>query len=180
EFPDALISLKTPQAVGALAHNKVGEVTTETNGATSIMDKESNTSTQGLVRLTYHLARVAHLQSAWKMLAHYLFIHSRYLAPVLADDSSAGAQRRLAIYQLLQFIHNEGERAVEATNETDARHAILRYIRRLKSLYEDKGLRPVPVSAEGLDAVRLTTVHGAKGLEWSCVYLPYLGRGHFP
>ena len=114
------------------------------------------------------------------MLAHYLFIHSRYLAPVLADDSSAGAQRRLAIYQLLQFIHNEGERAVEATNETDARLAILRYIRRLKSLSEDKGLRPVPVSAEGLDAVRLTTVHGAKGLEWSCVYLPYLGRGHFP
>jgi hypothetical protein len=114
------------------------------------------------------------------MLAHYLFIHSRYLAPVLADGSSAGAQSRLAIYQLLQFIHNEGTRAVEATNEPDARHAILRYIRRLKSLSEDKGLRPVPVSAEGLDAVRLTTVHGAKGLEWSCVYLPYLGRGHFP
>jgi DNA helicase-2/ATP-dependent DNA helicase PcrA len=139
-----------------------------------------STQAEGLARLTQHLARVAHLQSAWKMLAHYLFIHSRYLAPVLADDSSAGAQRRLAIYQLLQFLHNEDARAVEATNEADARRAVLRYVRRLKSLYEDKGLRPVPVSAEGLDAVRLTTVHGAKGLEWSCVYLPYLGRGHFP
>ncbi|MGA9996747.1 MAG: ATP-dependent helicase [Pyrinomonadaceae bacterium] len=180
EFPDALISPKTAQAVGALAHNKAGEVITETNDTMSGVGKESDTSTEGLARLTYHLARVAHLQSTWKMLAHYLFIHSRYLAPVLADDSSAGAQRRLAIYQLLQFIHNEGERAVEATNEADARRAILRYIRRLKSLYEDKSLRPVPVSAEGLNAVRLTTVHGAKGLEWSCVYLPYLGRGHFP
>jgi superfamily I DNA/RNA helicase len=180
EFPDALISLKSTQAVGALVHNRVEEVTTETNGAASVIGKEGSTSTEGLARLTQHLARVAHLQSAWKMLAHYLFIHSRYLAPVLADDSSTGAQRRLAIYQLLQFIHNEGERAVEATDEADARRAILRYVRRLKSLYEDKGLRPVPVSAEGLDAVRLTTVHGAKGLEWSCVYLPYLGRGHFP
>lgn len=135
---------------------------------------------EGLARLTYHLAHVAHLQSAWKMLSNYLFIHSRYLAPLLADNSSAGAQRRLAVYQLLQFLHNEGARAVEATNEPDARRAILRYVRRLKSLSEDKSLRPVPVSAEGLDAVRLTTVHGAKGLEWSCVYLPYLGRGHFP
>ncbi|MBD0325061.1 MAG: UvrD-helicase domain-containing protein, partial [Pyrinomonadaceae bacterium] len=180
EFPDALISIERTQAVGALAHNKVGEDTTETNGATSVMGKEGDTRPEGLARLTYHLARVAPLQSAWKMLAHYLFIHSRYLGPLLADGSSAGTQKRLAIYQLLQFIHNEGARAVEATNEADARRAILRYVRRLKSLYEDKGLRPVPVSAEGLDAVRLTTVHGAKGLEWSCVYLPYLGRGHFP
>jgi superfamily I DNA/RNA helicase len=181
EFPDALTPLNTTQEFNAFAHNKlIREVTAETSGATNAGGAESDASAAGLARLIYHLARVAHLQSPWKMLAHYLFIHSRYLAPVLADDSSAGAQSRLAIYQLLQFIHNEGERAVEATNETDARLAILRYIRRLKSLSEDKGLRPVPVSAEGLDAVRLTTVHGAKGLEWSCVYLPYLGRGHFP
>ncbi len=181
EFPDALTPLNTTQEFNALAHNKlIREVTSETSGATNARSEESDASTAGLARLIYHLARVAHLQSPWKMLAHYLFIHSRYLAPVLADNSSAGAQRRLAIYQLLQFIHNEGERAVEATNEMDARLAILRYVRRLKSLSEDKGLRPVPVSAEGLDAVRLTTVHGAKGLEWSCVYLPYLGRGHFP
>jgi DNA helicase II / ATP-dependent DNA helicase PcrA len=180
EFPDALTPLNTTQAASASASNKIGDVTTGTGGGASAAGKESGRSTEGLARLTYHLARVAHLQSAWKMLASYLFIHSRYLAPVLADNSSAGAQRRLAIYQLLQFIHNEGERAVEATSESDARCAILRYVRRLKSLYEDKGLRPAPVSAEGLDAVRLTTVHGAKGLEWSCVYLPFLGRGHFP
>jgi DNA helicase-2/ATP-dependent DNA helicase PcrA len=181
KFPDALTPLDTTQEFNALAYNKlIREFTTETSGATNARGKESAVSAAGIARLIYHLARVAHLQSAWKMLAHYLFIHSRYLAPVLADDSSTGAQRRLAIYQLLQFIHNEGERAVEATNETDARRAILRYVRRLKSLYEDKGLRPIPVSAEELDAVRLTTVHGAKGLEWSCVYLPYLGRGHFP
>lgn len=181
EFPDALTPLDTTQEFNTLAPDKlIREFTTETSGATNAGGAESDVSAAGFARLIYHLARVAHLQSAWKMLAHYLFIHSRYLAPVLADDSSAGAQRRLAIYQLLQFLHNEGERAVEATNETDAQRAILRYIRRLKSLSEDKGLRPAPVSAEGLDAVRLTTVHGAKGLEWSCVYLPYLGRGHFP
>ena len=180
EFPGALTPINTAQAASASASNKIGDVTTGTDGGASAAGKESGRSTEGIARLTYHLARVAHLQSAWKMLASYLFIHSRYLAPVLADNSSAGAQRRLAIYQLLQFIHNEEERAVEATSESDPRRATLRYIRRLKGLYEDKSLRPVPVSAEGLDAVRLTTVHGAKGLEWSCVYLPFLGRGHFP
>jgi superfamily I DNA/RNA helicase/CRISPR/Cas system-associated exonuclease Cas4 (RecB family) len=181
EFPDALTALNVTQGLPAFAHNEdTRAITIERHGVVNAKGEDSDANVAGLARLIYHMARVAHLQSAWKMLAHYLFIHSRYLAPVLADYSSAGAQRRLAIYQLLQFVHNEGERAVEATNETDARHAILRYIRRLKSLSEDKGLRPVPVSAEGLDAVRLTTVHGAKGLEWSCVYLPYLGRGHFP
>ena len=171
EFPAALMSLDTTQVEG---------VRTETSGAAGVMSEEGDISTGGLARLIYHLTRVAHLQSPWRMLAHYLFIHSRYLEPILADDASAGEQRRLAIYQLLQFVHNESERAVEATNEPDARRAVLRYVRRLKGLHEDKGLRPVPVSAEGLDAVRLTTVHGAKGLEWSCVYLPFLGRGHFP
>src|SRR3712207_8521168 len=63
------------------------------------------------------------------------------LFPYTTLFRSAGAQKRLAIYQLLQFIHNESQRAVEATNEPDARRAILRYVRRLKSLAEDKGLR---------------------------------------
>lgn len=165
---------------GALTSNGIGRAITETDGTKSLAGEENGSGKEGLARLIYHLAHVAHLQSAWKMLANYLFLHSRYLAPLLADDSSAGMQRRLAVYQLLQFLHNEGARAVDATNEPDARRAILRYVRRLKSLSEDKSLRPAPASAEGLDAVRLTTVHGAKGLEWSCVYLPYLGRGHFP
>jgi DNA helicase II / ATP-dependent DNA helicase PcrA len=179
EFPGAITSFKPTQDVGVIAGDEIGKPLTETDGTKSLA-VEDGTGKEGLERLIYHLAHVAQLQSAWKMLSNYLFIHSLYLAPLLADNSSAGAQRRLAVYQLLQFLHNEGGRAVEATNEPDARRAILRYVRRLKSLSEDKSLRPVPVSAEGLDAVRLTTVHGAKGLEWSCVYLPYLGRGHFP
>ena len=179
EFPGALASFKPTQDMGVIARDEIGKPITERDGTKSLAVEEG-AGKEGLARLIYHLTHVAHLQSAWRMLANYLFIHSRYLAPLLADDSSAGTQRRSAVYQLLQFLHNEGPRAVEATNEPDARRAILRYVRRLKSLSEDKSLRPVPTSAEGLDAVRLTTVHGAKGLEWSCVYLPYLGRGHFP
>lgn len=180
EFPGVLASFRPTKDVGVIAYDEIRRAITETGETESLAAEEDGAGKEGLARLIYHLAHVAHLQSAWKMLANYLFVHSRYLAPLLADNSSAGAQRRLAVYQLLQFLHNERARAVEATNEPDARRAILRYVRRLKSLSEDKSLRPVPVSAGGLDAVRLTTVHGAKGLEWSCVYLPYLSRGHFP
>src|SRR5205085_1484854 len=122
EFPDALISSTTTQAGDASARDRVREGATETEDETSVENKESNTGNEGeegLARLTYHLSRVAHVQSAWKMLAHYLLIHSRYLAPLLADNSSAGAQRRLAIYQLLQFVHSEEARALEATGETE-------------------------------------------------------------
>ena len=41
-------------------------------------------------------------------------------------------------------------------------------------------MRQAPDWAEGLDAVRLLTVHASKGLEFRAVYLPQLGQGAFP
>ncbi len=138
------------------------------------------TKAAGVARLANHLARVAHIPSVWKLLTHYLFIHSRYLAPLLADTTIAGAQKRLAIYQLLQFTYTQADRAVTITRDTDARRALLAYARRLKMLAEDKALRQAPAAAANLDAVHLVTVHAAKGLEWDAVYLPHLGKGYFP
>lgn len=183
EFPAAIFSFQPPQTLDESTRCKAEGAETgmiDAAGTRVEASNEERGTGDGRARLNAHLARIAHVESAWKLLAHYLFVHSCYLAPLLADTSSAGAQKRLAVYQLLQFLHTEGARAIEATNEPDERRAALRYVRRLKSLYEDKSLRPAPASAEVLDAVRLTTVHGAKGLEWSCVYLPFLGRGHFP
>ena len=40
--------------------------------------------------------------------------------------------------------------------------------------------RQLPTWADGIDAVRLLTVHASKGLEFQVVYLPALGRGIFP
>lgn len=45
---------------------------------------------------------------------------------------------------------------------------------------EDKQLRQPPNWADEINAVRLLTVHAAKGLEWSAVHLPTLSEGKFP
>ena len=43
-----------------------------------------------------------------------------------------------------------------------------------------KNYAQIPAEAENLDAVRLLTVHSAKGLEFPAVFLPYLGAGKIP
>ena len=54
----------------------------------------------------------------------------------------------------------------------------LRYIDALNASGRDEALTP-PTTVVA-DAVELTTVHGAKGLEWNAVYLPGLVQGTFP
>ena len=57
---------------------------------------------------------------------------------------------------------------------------LLRYIRQLEIYGDEKQLRQLPTWADGIEAVRLLTVHASKGLEFQAVYLPILGRGMFP
>jgi DNA helicase-2/ATP-dependent DNA helicase PcrA len=54
----------------------------------------------------------------------------------------------------------------------------LRYIDALDASGRDDALTPPTTSAA--DAVELTTIHGAKGLEWDSVYLPGLVHDAFP
>lgn len=54
----------------------------------------------------------------------------------------------------------------------------LRYIDALNESGRDEALTPPTASV--VDAVELTTVHGAKGLEWGTVYLPGLQADGFP
>ena len=57
---------------------------------------------------------------------------------------------------------------------------LLNYVKKLAHFNEDKNYAQIPVEAENLDAVRLLTVHSAKGLEFPAVFLPYLGAGKIP
>ena len=137
-------------------------------------------STQGKVRLALlasHLDGLRYVKP-WTLLAQYLFERSRYLDYLLADQSVAGQQRLFALYQLLQFAH--GQRPVVPGEETDAKLRLLLHIRQLEIYGDEKQLRQLPSWADGVEAVRLLTVHASKGLEFRAVYLPTLGRGIFP
>src|SRR6218665_1131929 len=57
---------------------------------------------------------------------------------------------------------------------------LLDRIRRLVLLSEDRGLSQLPRSAESIDAVRLMTIHGSKGLEFDAVHLPGMVTSGLP
>ena len=132
----------------------------------------------GLEKLSRHLEGLCYGTSVWNLLVQYLFARSQYLKSLLKDESVAGQQKRLAIYQLLQFAHSLRERFAESGE--DPQRGFLAYIRRLEIFGEEKQLRQMPRCADGIDAVRMLTVHASKGLEFKTVYLPSLGTRSFP
>ena len=130
---------------------------------------------RGLESLRSHLDFVRPGTPAAVLLFVYLFTRSRYLDTVLGDDTVTGACKRVAIYQLLQFATE-----YQPTGDGNPRQQLLRWIRRLETFGDEKQLRQMPSSANGIDAVRLLTVHASKGLEFSSVHLPALGTSIFP
>lgn len=134
---------------------------------------------EGLTKLTKHLLEdeICYGNTAWSMLVQYLFGSAHYLRPVLTDNSVRGQQKRLAIYQFLQFAYELRNRT---TNGSDPKRVFLEYVRRVAIFGEEKQLRQVPIWAESIDGVRILTVHASKGLEFHSVFLPYLSKKHFP
>jgi superfamily I DNA/RNA helicase/Zn-dependent peptidase ImmA (M78 family) len=150
-------------------------------GALSLASEADEISAQGkekLALLAEQLDGLCYGRSAWNTLTRYLFVRSDYLATVLADESVAGQQRRLALYQLVQFVHSHLGRPVKTG--VDPKRDLLRYIRRLEAYGDERQLRQVPAWADGIDAVRVLTIHAAKGLEFEAVYLPVLAKTYLP
>ena len=129
----------------------------------------------GLQRLAGHVADVEHKTTAAALLLDYLFTRSRYLDGLLADKAISGQQKRLALYQLLQFSLEH-----KSAGRGNPRRRLLQWIRRLEAFGEERQLRELPAAARAIDGVRLLTVHASKGLEFSTVYMPALGTGMFP
>ena len=130
---------------------------------------------RGVGSLKSHLDFVGPGTPAAVMLFVYLFTRSRYLDTLLGDDTVTGACKRVAIYQLLQFATE-----YQPTGDGNPRQQLLRWIRRLETFGDEKQLRQMPSSANGIDAVKLLTVHASKGLEFGAVHLPALGTSIFP
>ena len=128
--------------------------------------------------LAKHYASFSYGTNAWNLLVQYLFVESDYLRQLLSEDTVQALQRRLAVYQFLQLAYALRDRFGEQQN--DQKRLFLDYVRRLKITGEDKPLRITPAWADDIDAVRMLTIHGAKGLEFSAVHIPNLSEGQFP
>lgn len=132
-----------------------------------------------LTLLAEHFKNFHPNSSAWNVLSQYLFVKSEYLRFLAAETSVRGKQKRLAIYQLLLLAHQLRDEFGEPEGG-DPKRQFLDYVRHLRIVGEDKQLRQTPGWADDVNAVRLLTIHAAKGLEWSAVHLPTLSNGKFP
>lgn len=144
----------------------------------SFANELSNEGKTGAKKLFKHLTSSEKSISAWSFLAHYLFGESDYLGSLFAADDVNNQSKRLAVFQFTRLAQSLEERF--ANGEKSPIEELLIYVKKLAHFNEDKNYAQIPPEAENLDAVRLLTVHSAKGLEFPAVFLPYLGKGKIP
>ncbi|HZZ31866.1 MAG TPA: ATP-dependent DNA helicase, partial [Phenylobacterium sp.] len=110
----------------------------------------------------------------WDVLARLLLDRTRIAADIAAADDVASRARGLAIWQFMNFVRVQKAAAGLPIQR------LLERIRRLVLLADDRDLRQLPLAAQEIDAVRLMTVHGSKGLEFPVVHLLGLNNNAFP
>jgi superfamily I DNA/RNA helicase len=87
-------------------------------------------------------------------------------------------QDRGAVARLLTLARAFRDRAQTVRETDEPRQAFLRHLRRMVRMRASFG--ELEETGEGPDAIRLLTVHGAKGLEFPIVFVPNLSQGKFP
>jgi len=135
----------------------------------------SEDGTKGLKRLACDLHGVDKTAIPWKMLSVYLFDKSHYLKPLLKNENISNQMRCVGLYQFLNFIRGQ-----QITGVGFPINNILLKIRRLVLLGEERDLRQIPAAALHLDAVRLMTIHGSKGLEFEAAHIPGMMTNGIP
>lgn len=177
QFPEYAIPISDVARVLEAARHKEGGFRSVL--AEAEIDAElSDEGLPGWRRLRSHLTNLDSASTVFEFLVRYLFRESDFLKRFLADESVPNVTSRIAIYQFARFAELMSRRIEERGH--GALNRCLRYVRRVAWFREDKDLAQIPDAAAGLDAVRLLTVHGAKGLEFVSVSLPYLAAGKFP
>jgi superfamily I DNA/RNA helicase len=110
----------------------------------------------------------------WRTLATIVLDRTRIAARIGEAGSVAERSQGIAVWQLMNFLR------VQPRAQGRAVPRLLDRIRRLVAIGDDRDLRQLPAAAQGIDAVRLMTIHAAKGLEFACVHLPGLNQDTLP
>lgn len=135
----------------------------------------SDQGVSGLTALQKVFAEFGADASAWDVLRKLLFEHTSYGARLALGLLQGRPNPAIAIWQLQNFI-----RAVRPGGKGLSIKRLLEHICRLVTLSDERDLRELPPAASEIDAVRLMTIHGSKGLEFRSVHLPSLASGVLP
>jgi superfamily I DNA/RNA helicase len=110
----------------------------------------------------------------WLVLARVLLDWTRTAALLADTDDVATRAMGIAIWQLMGFLRTEGAGPGLPVQR------LLDKIRRLVLLADERDLRQLPQAAQGIEAVRLMTIHGSKGLEFPAVHVMGLNPNSMP
>ncbi len=126
-------------------------------------------------KLIQDFAGVSVASTPWEVLCGYILDRTDLGREITNGATVKERMRALAVWQLFNFIREQSP----AGKGLPIRRVLDR-VRRLVLLAEERDLRQVPAAALDLNAVRLMTVHGSKGLEFDAVHLPGLNSTAFP
>lgn len=110
----------------------------------------------------------------WTILTTMVLDRTRVAAQIASSSSVADQARGIAIWQFMNFVR------VQPPGQGLPILRLMDRIRRLLRLRDDRDLRQLPTSAQGIDAVRLMTIHGAKGLEFPVVHVAGVNQDSMP
>ncbi|OHV95085.1 UvrD/REP helicase [Janthinobacterium lividum] len=134
----------------------------------------SDAGVEALAKLKTVFAGLEAADSPWKILATILLDRTVLAAEITSTESIVARTEGIAIWQFMNFVKTQ------PTGPGLPITRLLKRIRRLLRLSDDKDLRQLPAAAQGIDAVRLMTIHGAKGLEFRAVHVPGLNEDTIP
>ncbi|MDE3110629.1 MAG: UvrD-helicase domain-containing protein, partial [Acidobacteriota bacterium] len=135
----------------------------------------SSSGREGIERLAADLAGLRSNTSAWEFLAVFLLDRTDLVKQLGRAVSVTERMRAVGVWQFLNFVREQSPVGMGLPIQRT-----LDRVRQLVLLAEERDLRQVPAAALHLDAVRLMTVHGSKGLEFEAVHLPGLTVASFP
>jgi superfamily I DNA/RNA helicase len=127
-----------------------------------------------LVKLGISLKDLRPWTPAFEVAATWLLDRSDYLRHLAGDSGINADMSRSAVRQLVEFLDQ-----VEPDGTPLTAKAALRRVRTVMLLADDRDLREPDLGPE-VDAVRLMTVHAAKGLQFGAVHLVGLHHKGFP
>ncbi len=113
--------------------------------------------------------------TAWRVITTIYLDRTRLAVEIAKEARSGNANPAIALWQFQNFL-----RSTLPKRSGYPIRDLLDHIRRLVILSDERDLRDLPDAAQSIDAVRIMTIHGSKGLEFKVLHLPTLTSRSIP
>ena len=142
---------------------------------TTAIDGVSSEGSIALARLWEDIGQFSAYMNPWDIALTYLLDKTDGVRRLALDTSVSSQMKAVALWQFLNFL-----RKPSPTRHGSPIMRLLDHVRQFVLWAEERDLRQVPPAALELNAVRLMTVHGSKGLEFAAVHIPGLTVAGLP